>query len=436
MITAKVYEKLSTGSFSTATPLATRLPNVNEQAGMMRVTYEDRSRTTLKPEDVTVKSRYIVEADNPNDLLSDSFLQSADGAPVPQRVTLPDGSSPPPGSRLEGYVVQFNAGSKEKKGQTVVGPGQIRLICTTPEGGISLGPIAFVTRASGSTLQVNRYRFDGQGVYAASVGGASQSTMAFEFVVPPDAEPTDLLVKNIRTSVADLPLQDGLTVQQRDDMTRSGSLIGLQTQSVSAPVVVSDGANSGPATVSTKQAQRGQQSSGIRETDALGFNMNKQSRGRLELDEDNRILGGSATLKKDAGATNVPTQLRVNRFKTGPGLTMVQVDISGPSRMSLLGRSLDTAEQVLPPTLIDTLGQQYQAVGFIYRDRTKTEIRFKPGDPIRGMSQLPKLSRSRSDQTLVLLFTPSAKVSIVSFGLGPQVKIKLDPPLVLQRSGR
>lgn len=430
MIAAKIFEQLSSGSFSTGTPLAERLPNVHQQAGMLRTTYENRSRTTLKPEDVAVTGRYTVSADTPRELLADSFVVTADGTPMPQNVVFPDDTAPPAGSRIEGYVVRFNAGAKEKKGQTVIGPGQIRLIVDTPDGAMSVGPIAFVARASGSTLQVNRYRFDAPDVYAASVGGASESTFAFEFVVPPNGTPTDLLIKNIRAPVSAVPVTDeGISPAHRDELVQSGSIIGVQAESVGTATVISDDSSSGPTSVSAAES-----SSAIRETTGIGLTFNKQNRGLLELDSDNKIINGTATLDKSKlSGTSIPAVLQVKEFSVPAGTTMVHVNISPQSRMSLLGRSLDTAEQVLPPVLTDTLGQRYNAVGYIYEDTSKFEIRFTPGDPIRGLTQLPQLSRSRSDQKLTLLFTPSLKVQIVSFGLGPKTKVELNPPLELRR---
>lgn len=431
MITAKVYETLSAGSLASATPMAERLPNVHEQAGLIRVTYENRSRTTFKPGDVTVRSRYTVTADNPRELLSDTFVVGTDGSPVTQNVVLPDGSAPPPGSRIEGYVVQFEPGAKEKQGQTVIGPGQIRLIVKTTDGaGMSLSPVAFVTRASGSTLQVNRYRFDGPDVYAASVGGAATATMAFEFVVPPDAEPLDLLIKNIRTPVREVPVsREGISVSERDSLVQSGEIVGVQAESVAAPTVVGSD-TSGPQTISGDRGSLRE----IQETTRVGTTFNKQDRGGLSLNDDNEVTGGTATLDRSRLGANIPNQLRVDQFRPPAGTTMVQVDVSPQSRTTILGQSLDAAERVLPPTLVDTLGQRYVAVGYVYEDQSKIEIRFTPGNPIRGLAELPALSRSRSDQKLTLLFTPSLRVQIRSFNLGNQEKIVLNPPLPLTRA--
>lgn len=434
LITARTFELLSAGSLASATPMAERMPDVHVQGALLRTTYEDRSRTTLKPADVSVVGRYTVTAENVRELLSDTFMVSGDGTPIPQSVTLPDGSNPPAGSRIEGFAVQFGPGAKEKKGQTVIGPGQIRLIVDTPTGAMNIGPVAFVSRASGSTLQVNRYRFDGEGVYAASVGGASDATIAFEFIVPPNATPTDLLIKNVRQRVSRMPAPtEYVSIAQRDEQIRSGAVIGVRAQSESAPEIVSGGTG-GPTIINTPPpGGLSNQLQDIRETTALGFTFNKQNRGALELNDKNLITNGSVKLDRSRMGSNIDNILAVNQFTVPPGTTMVQVDISPQSRLSLLGRALDSAELLLPPVIVDTLGQRYQAVGYIYEDQTTYEIRFTPGAPIRALSEVPSLSRSRSDQRLKLLFTPSLQVQIASFNLGQKTQAEFNPPLPLIR---
>ena len=432
LITTKVYEQLSTGALSTATPLAHRLPNLHEQADLMRVTYEGKSRTTLKPDDVTLGGHYVLETDAPADLLTDSFIVSEDGSPVPQQVILPDGSPPPPGSRIEGFVITLGPGAKEKKGQVVLGPGQVRLLITTADGKAeSLGPIAFIARSSGNTLQVNRYRFDGPEVYAASVGGAADATFAFEFAVPAGAATTDLMIKNVRVPTDSMPApREIASTAERDDLVRTGEIIGVAAQSVGGAEVIGGG-SSGPTQIATSGGFENRQKE-IVASRSVGVTFNKQDRGNLELNSDNRIIDGRATLDKKHVGGSMPSQLRVDSFQAPEGTVLVKVDLSPQSRASLLGQVLDAAERVLPPTLVDTLGQQYQAVGYVYSDTSKIEIRFTPGQPIRGLTELPALSRSRSDQSLKLLFTPSAGVQIKSFGLGSKTKIVLDPPMQLR----
>jgi len=112
----------------------------------------------------------------------------------------------------------------------------------------------------------------------------------------------------------------------------------------------------------------------------------------------------------------------------------VQVDVSANTRTSLLGRSVATAEQVLPPVLVDTNGDRYQPVGYYYQDESKVEVSFEPGQPIQALSQLPSLSRSRPAQRLTLIFRVSFGRSIQYFALGNKVVVRFDPPMLLNQA--
>ena len=100
------------------------------------------------------------------------------------------------------------------------------------------------------------------------------------------------------------------------------------------------------------------------------------------------------------------------------------MEVGPSSRTSLLG-ALSAAENILPP-LIDTNNERYQPIACVYRTRRNCGCGHA-GDPIRSMSQLPSLSRSRPSQKMVLLF----RVSIgrdVRFCAGNKVVYEHNPP--------
>ena len=73
----------------------------------------------------------------------------------------------------------------------------------------------------------------------------------------------------------------------------------------------------------------------------------------------------------------------------------------------------------------------------VYEDRDLVHIRFDPGQPVRGMTQLAdagiSLSSSRDDQRLTLLFLCSYGAEIKSYNVGPKVIVSLDNPLPLDK---
>jgi hypothetical protein len=83
--------------------------------------------------------------------------------------------------------------------------------------------------------------------------------------------------------------------------------------------------------------------------------------------------------------------------------------------------------------LVDSLGRQYQPIGFVFESGSDVTIRFTPGDPLRGLSQIPSLSSSRDDQRLVLLFRVNSNSELKSFAIGNRVVADFNPSVRVGR---
>jgi len=440
-LTASFYEHLSTGSFSAGgSALARRMPNVAAQSSLVRATYDDRAKTVIAPGDFEVTGSYTVTADTLEALTSDGFNVTPEGEPQPQEVKSIDGDPLPADSEIRGYRVKFNSGAAESSGAIILGAGQARLVCRMPDGSSEgFQATAVIAQAGGSSLAASRFRFDTSDVFIGSAGRAADPVMAIEFVVPADAEPTDLLIKQARTPVSEIPGGPEYTVSERDDAVYSLELIERSEEgpttarpdpSVSARSVVNDGPIDGSDRSAGAQA-------GVEISPDLlrGIRISRQERGGLRVNEDNMITGGSHTFAtEDVTSQNIPEPLKVTEFATPPLVRLVQVDVSLGSRASVFGRALDAAERLLAPTLTDTLGQPYQAIGYIFSAGDRTEISYEPDQPIRSMTDLPSLSRSRPNDRLTLLFQVNEGVELKSFTLGQQVEIiEFSPPLPIGR---
>lgn len=421
-ITVGFYETLSAGAFATATPLATRLPAAHEAAALTRFTYAGKGLSAIKPEDFEVVGRYDVDGPPISDLLSDSFTLNADGQPFPQSAKMIDGSAYPQNSRLEGYVVRLKAGAKEKGGQIVLSPGQFRLVVTREGKAVGLTPVAAVGRAEAYSFKLARWRFDNSEPYYSSVGGASEATFALEFIVPKDAAPErDLYVKLARAAVPTESVKFAAT-QERDEAIRahSGAFEPLATGAVA------EAPEGGGGVVQTSE----QLGDPVRLSNRLPAALNRSDVSGLELDKDNKVLNGEATVTaKQKGAQGADLKLRIDQFATTDDTTIVQVDVSVNSRTTLFGRAVDAAEGVAPPVLVDNLGQRYEAIGYVHDTGAAYTVRFKPGEPIRGLSQIPSLSRARPNEKLILVFRPSCNVQIVKFMIGNRTIEELNPPM-------
>lgn len=433
-LTVKLYERLSEGALASSTPLARALPAAHLLAGEMRYVFGDGSRrlarVAFKPGDVEVVGRYEVRADSPRELFADTIFTTKDGEPIPQQVRLPDGSTPPAGTTLVGYLLKFNPGAREKEGQVVIGPGQIRLIAEQPDGStIVVHPVAVVARAEGKSLQASRFRFDAPDVFIASVGGASESQMAFEFPLPPGAKPRWLMVKRLRLDVSQTPAlpvaqEAALTPQGRDQAIRAGAILG-------GGVDVASLDKSDAETVRTVGDDFRPDELGVLITPSLGGRaFRAQDKGGLELNSDNEIVNGENTFSPSAFDTRgVSRDLLVEKFAEDAQTRIVQVDVSMDQKHSILGRTFQMVENILPPALVDTLGQRYEPVGWIFDDGQRVQIRFTPGRPVRALVEIPQLSRSKPNQRLRLIFRVTRGVDLQAFTLGDRVLVEYTPPL-------
>jgi len=426
MLTARLYETLSVAGFDASNPMAVYQPDVHQQAALIRITFDDKSRTTVAPEDFKVVGRYLVTADRPDELLTDTFNLTDEGEPVRPQVRTLSGETPGGGARLVGYVVEFGPGAQEASGQVIVRPSQVRLVCELPSGAEGYHPVAVVTQASGESVQAGRFLFDDPEPVVASAGARTDTRMAFEFVVPADAEPVSLQVKNTRVLTSRTPTlpampEAGFTPQTRDDAIRSLALLGIAGDSL-ADLDASEAATVNMA------AGRGTDT-GVRVSERLPQTLNKQALRAFEYNADNDIISGRQVLNKDAVGASAPRQLQVNGLSTLPGTRLVQIDVGLDRAQSIFGRSVQLASDLVPPVLYDANGQRYQAVGWWYEDAQRIDLRYTPGEPVRALEEIPRLSRNKPDQSLYLIFRVSRGVEIQTLALGSRVVAEFSPPI-------
>jgi len=463
-VVTKFYGKLSAATFRTDTSLESEYPNLDEVGTSLRMNFGDgKARTTVKPKDFEVTARFTVGKDKnlpTGSLLNDAWMK------VPQRYTDADKENPPAGSYIEGYVVKFNAGANEKgEGKKVVGASQIRLVVMNglavdeADDFLTLYPVAATCQADSTSPQMARFRFDGNDIYLASPGGASEATFAFEFVVPPGYEPLSLYVKNVRHIVSDpktaKPWREFGTASERDTAIKTGALI--KPQGVAGPADGSTGSSGATAAASgaeepldtSKEATAGNgqalqpgatpQIEGVRFSNRLPWIIQKGTHGGLEIDDKNTILNGTATFAPDYKAGSFEKSLKIEKLLTTSDTVIVQIDVTLGQKFSLVGQSAASVDKIHPPLLRDTGGQLYEPVGYIYEDQSKKVVRYTPGEPIRSLSQMASqdgisLTRSRTDQKLTFIFRVSLGVTVERFSLGNTSIVRFDPPVVLDRT--
>ncbi|MEI7658642.1 MAG: hypothetical protein WCK33_11315 [Phycisphaerae bacterium] len=437
--TVALYGRLSETTFRTAESLAKYHPDLHEAGAALRLNaFEGRNRNTTKPEDFEVVSRFTVGkgANVPLDrLLKDRWNGAA------QLVKDVNDQDYPAGSYIEGFTIRFKPGAKEKDGKVTVGAGQLRLVLqnTTDEANrIAVYPIACASQAESSGTMAGRWRFDAANTFITSVGGASESMFAFEFMVPPGFEPTALYVKGVRHVVA-----QGSTAQPKSNFRgtdeRDAFLARIAGGKGDMPGAAGGGSSGGTLDVSKAvKVGNGQpfkegvaNVDGMKLSAGLPFVLQDGTLQSLEISSEGtkEVVGGEETLELgyETKTRGLEKSLRIERFATTADTVLVQLDVGLNSRHSLLGPVGQAASGSDIPVLWDEDNQTYEPIGFVYYDETKIQISFKPGEPVRSMSQLPTLSKSRPAQKLTLLYRVSLGKKIKAFAMGSTAISIFDP---------
>jgi uncharacterized membrane protein required for colicin V production len=434
-LTAWFYGYTSEAALRTDTSLAKYHPNLPIEGTLLRTNFNDGgSRPFMTPKSVEVQGRYTVgqkAALSVGDLLNNSF------SPGSQTVTRLNGDQVNKNEKndyIEGYVVKFKSGARETGGRIVVGAAQVWLIVYNEQtqSSLQLQPIAMVSQAAlqegDKSLTYGRWRFDKQDVYIASVGGAEDPPMAFEFLVPREYTPLSLNVKGVRTDVSSMgAARDYTSTAARDAAVRDSSIL-----SASKAVALN---RSGAKTINLGDGFSDSKPVHIYSALLPNVIINRDNVNGLTIDEERKIVNGDAKFtNNDLNNRGIDSKLQVRQFAATEDTVIVQVDVSLNSELSLVKNQV-ASEATGAPVLTDTLGQRYSAVGYMYKDATEFDIRFLPGQPIQSKDELPKggPTSSRLDQTFILLYRISSNASLATFTIGDSVVAEFQPPLPIKK---
>ena len=433
--TVAFYEHLSLAPFRTATPLALAMPSAHEQGAMSRLVYADNGgvgRFGLNPNDFEILGRYSVQGSGA------ALLADIDRPERAQTVKLPDGSTPPAGSTIEGVAVRLRSGAVERSGsQVVFGAGQARLVVKRDgtDNAMGVHPIAILAPPEGGG-GFTRFRFDADEIFIPTVGGAAENVFIFEFVVPPGYAPTYLTLKNARK---DMPVASGAAPfdgwEERDELLVSGELLtslGIEMGGVSGDIDAT-------GTV-TLDVQPGSRAGDVITNPGLpdGFSVAVDQKGGLVVSENGSdVVGGEHTFEqRQLQNRGKDRKLVRDRFGATRTTGVVQLVIATPDEgLTPFGRAIATADQTHAPLLLSSTGETFQPVGYVNVDGDLVTIRFTPNRPLRTVRDLPiQLSEIKRDQDLILVYRPTKGARLVGFvmldarGDGTQ-PVTFDPPL-------
>ncbi|MEM7623217.1 MAG: hypothetical protein AAF235_08430 [Planctomycetota bacterium] len=431
---AGLFGHLSETTLRSGDPLGVMYPDLDLAGYSLQLSHgEGASRNVIRPDDFSISSSYTL-GPAAGDTAAALLAYPADMGGAQNRFDV-NGDSVARG-RVHGFMIEFGAGARESFGQVTLTGGQARLIAVADGGGESVAvyPHAIVSQGEGDDAAgLQRWRLDSRGVIISSLGGATATVnMGLEFFVPAGYSPSYLMLKNTRKQLDGLEpnaydepigLEAAIAAGAFGGATRTIDDIDTETaQTVAAPTRDRRGRSTGS-------------DSGVRIEDSLGFAVQKTQIGGLDINGANEVVRGQNTFLNDnltGQAASINRDLRVEKFFVASGTKLVKVDVSPSQPASILGRSYRTAQGVVPPQLIDSRGTPYQAIGYIYADEDVTEVVIDPGQPIRGLAQLPTLSTARDDQTLTLLFSVSVGSEITTYALGNKAVLSFDPGLTVE----
>lgn len=436
--TGSMYSYLSKTAFHTSTPLAKLYPNIEDIPASMRITDgEGRAKAIMTPKDASVVTTYTVSGGNLNDLLTDKWRERANSGP--QKIKMVNGENYPAGSKLFGTVVKFESGSFETFGQLVIGNGAVRLLGEDASGKpVELYPIAVATTAEAidektKKAKYGRFSFDSTGFFVASKGGSTEVKMAFEFVLPPETTPKYLYVRNVRIDIAPEPDAKYTSTAMRDSAIEGGGIFNKggtggsggeldKTGMVVVKFAPGKTATTPPPNMVAKVT--------------IDWTLQKGMTTGLDvLDDGNIIVSGDGVFSletlKNMQRSGMDRKLRVEKLQGTEDTVLVQYDLSPNTpgtQVHLALRSIQESNRDSDaPCLVDTEGNRYAAVGFMYEDREMWRLRYTPGKPLEGTSEIPAISTSRPDQKIKLIFRVSRNAAIQYFAVGNKAVSEYQP---------
>lgn len=427
-IVGMVYGNMSHGSLSSPEPLAKWYPNIVATSMAARLSPGGAGQNTIDPDDVRVVAAY--EVGSASDAKRTEELLKYTGSSTPQSYVDINGDSVTSGY-IAGYVLEFEPSAKEKGGksskgaQVIMSNGHVSMIAEGQDGKTTnIFPVAMVSEGADSEGQLGRWRFDARDVFISSEGGQSKVKMGFEFVVPAGYTPLALVVRQSRivldqNSPKPMALADA---GERDRRIRSGSIFEGAARDKQERDI------SKAARIAGDNLDR---DSGIRVTNSIGSVIPSQTaRSEVDLDGENRIVTGEAKFSVEVLNNSGPGKnLRVDSYALGSSQSLVQIDVSLDQAISLLDEAARNADTNTPIVLIDSRGNEYEAIGYKYEDDEILHLRFTPGSTLAGLSEVPPISSARADQTLVLLFVVTKGAMIEQVAVGDTVLAVFSPGL-------
>ena len=415
-ITAKFFSGLSAGAFSTSTPMAEYMPDLDVQVSLVRMR-PDNVSIVAAPDAVEVTGASIVQAG-----------KLTDASPATAEALGPDFRKP-------GYKLVIVDTEWSKKEGTVDGDralrvpaSQVRLVTKSGKKGVEMiGPVGF-SKPKGD--QRVFYPYDSDAVLAFSV--TPTSSFSWVFLVPADQTPMFLIIRKLRLN---LPASDQVNTKPGEVLAALGTPPVPKPEQSDQTAEGSGAAAAGPTVIGDRNGIRaGTYALDLQITSMLPSTVSKNASTGLSLTESEQGAvidsGSTGSARKIKG--NIGKRSRIIGFNIPSHEAMVRVRIEPDQAVSLFGAARASAAALNPIFLKDTDGNKWFVSAWVWLKENKDqEIHYDAFNTIRSAKQLP-ISRMNKGDEFYLYFTVTKPAQIVSYNIGDVTDQPFEPPLKVE----
>lgn len=290
--------------------------------------------------------------------------------------------------------VSFGRGARDFGSMLTVSAAQMRLIAW-PQG--KAKPyVSFPLRWSQEVKDggIKTFQFDDISHNITSIPGRERSEVTIEFPFPAELQPRFIQIKGTRFAFSRVESLDraayGQILSGAGGPARAAAPLDRTARRLDPDDITLTNSIS-PVHVSTNR---------------LPGTMNEREKF---------LTYGDAVFKKTRD--RVSRALLIKGIAEPPETKIVQVNVSRGSSGDLYGWARERAGPKATPTLVDSGGHGYSAIGYIHKKPEATRIFLDPGRGIQSIEDLPHLPTAGA-QELRLVFRVTEGATIVGFRLG------------------
>lgn len=396
---ANFFSKLSTGTFSNATPLKYHFPELVQQSSAFRIHVDGNATYVAKPGSVVIDGYFTAET--PFSAGHDSLTKAIgnDVRKGDHRVVVLSTKwtfSKPPYNGVDGTLR--------------VSPSQVQLITKDKSDPDALPklyqPIGASKQTEGESRTFIHFK-DAQSMLAGT--NPQGDSIAFLFVVPMNATPVDLIVRRLRMQVPEFEDETFVT-----DVQEISTVLG---QLDASQIVESEDTTPEGHVGDRAGIVAGAMASEIKLSNELPDKFSKNAyTGPLTVGKNNLIMTINAEGR--LSRERISESNAVHAFYVPSHKAMVRIKLDRDKAQSLLGRTMASAAMVSSNiSLVDDKGSRWFPTGFAHLKKGVIRVQKDPDKPIQVAKHLP-IANLRKGEELYVYFEVNRDRQIIRFELG------------------